>query len=1657
MNFAAGSAPETGPGQAGPSQKSLWLKIGIPAAVLILAGASYYFYQIRRIPNSAGANFILSASDSNTGGISPDAGFILKSSVNLNPAQVGKIVKFQPAISFAVKKNSDGTFLLKPDQPLAQEKIYVATVAQGVADHDYSWAYQVRAPFGVLATTPADRGSAVPINTGVEITFNRERTGDIQSYFKIEPEVRGTFEPNGETMIFKPQQLLQAETIYTVTVKKGLPLADGSESLADDYVFRFQTSGISYPGNYIDFPTDFTEFLPSAKPVLNIYASNDQAVQGSIYQYSDLNQFLDSYKNSRDWDFPWLKGPQDTYFEKQIKPHKLISSFTIKADSRKGILELPSALAPGYYVFDGVVLGHHNLVWLQISALGHYATYSYDNSLVWIYDLSAMQAGSGAELNYQGNKLGTADSNGLVKFATPADLKYDPQQSRLMFSPIKRDYTPKFLIAQKNGYPAYAISLRNINAEQPSSYWQFLATDRPLYQLTDQVKFWGVLKNRDNKPLPEKVQVVLAAPESYDWLGDSTAGSILVSTEVPVQKSGDYQGHLDFKGLDPRYYVVETLVDGRVVSTVSVNVTTYAKPTYQLDVQAEKPAYFAGDQAHFKIHASFYDGSPVSGLKLSYQAGDLSGKISTDGSGNADVLLTIPYDPKGYFPSSFVLNVNPAEAEESGIQSFAFTTVFGPHFLMQSEAHTRENGGIQASVKLNNVDLAKYAEAACKQDSKQCAGAQVPGVNVRAAVHELTWTQKQVGSYYDYISKTVQPIYDYQSNDSIVDIDIETTNGSGEAAFNRQIAVRKDASYSIEFAAIDQFGRTAKDTDYLYFSEGGYDYMSRYSGTGPVAPYLQINGQQYSSDQLSVNDDINLSLVKPQDFKSAANVLYYRFQRNIDNVWISSDPNQHEKFASAFAPEVSYVAVAVTPYGFVPTEPVYAYYKINDSNLDIKIKPDQESFKPGDKVHFSVSVKDKNGNPVSGRINIAVVDKSLLDLAGSLGYYNADTDLLQSLYEYILVPPDTDFTQYSPPADEGDGKGGGGGDDGTPGRVNFKDTAFFNVAQLDSFGTADFQFDLPDNVTQWQITARAFSPDRILGGTASKLVSAELPFFAGATMNGTYLAGDQPVIKVRLGGKSYDPNQNSTAEIKIPELNFSGKTVFSGGVGALQLPKLPAGSFTMQLSASQGPNKDVLSRPFAAVASYFSKPVAVEAALHNGDNGLSGAKDRSTQLFFSDEVKGLYFQELSFQNYLPGFRADQRAAQYFAAKTLHDQYGVGSEPEPLDLSSFIKSDGYALLSYGSADLAATAQLAALLPENVSSLTLRNYFYTTISGRNADVHQTSKALFGLAFLNEPVLQRVEIMKGDPNLNLEDKLYVAAALAKFGDKEAARKMYFDQIRPNFSAENNQLWFNTEKDQTKNIKLTSLGGLLATQLRLGDDAKQIWNFLGKNFPVKDNNYLEKDLIIKEGLGGVDKNYTASFDYTLNGQNKHVDLKNSEGFALTVLPDDLGKIRFSNVRGNISVTSTSVQQAAYADLNSKTAAITRTYLVGGQKTNQFHEGDLIEVQLRLDDNSALKNNDYAVIDHLPSGLKPAEFGSPNFDSGCTYYPDEIRDNSVSFTIAPAYPGSKCKIGNTTTFHYFARISSLGQFKADPAEVFPADDKNDIAVSGSDFVTITP
>ncbi|NLV62221.1 MAG: Ig-like domain-containing protein, partial [Clostridiaceae bacterium] len=247
------------------------------------------------------SGFLLTPVSFDATGIYTDTDFILKTQNDYTVDQIKEMLSLDGGNPIQVAENKQNEFLVTPENEFGPNSLcrFVLTTPE---NEPISWTFQTRRGFTVLGTLPAHQSSYVPVNSGIEIYFSHTGFANPEKYFEISPTVEGRFETSGYTAVFIPKKLEPA-TIYTVTVKKGLPLNGTDQKLAEDYVFAFETEPEQTPGTIAKGTLYYTdilmEFPTNEAPLIPLYiysATNSEkaVVSTKIYKYKNSGDFIEA-------------------------------------------------------------------------------------------------------------------------------------------------------------------------------------------------------------------------------------------------------------------------------------------------------------------------------------------------------------------------------------------------------------------------------------------------------------------------------------------------------------------------------------------------------------------------------------------------------------------------------------------------------------------------------------------------------------------------------------------------------------------------------------------------------------------------------------------------------------------------------------------------------------------------------------------------------------------------------------------------------------------------------------------------------------------------------------------------------------------------------------------------------------------------------------------------------------------------------------------------------------------------------------------------------------------------------------------------------------------------------------------------------------------
>ncbi|MCG0240089.1 MAG: hypothetical protein L6E13_13150, partial [Firmicutes bacterium] len=1701
-----------------------WRRMGRPAAAaalaiaLVLSGVAVSVWG-RKGPGSApawgvgvpvaqAAAITLAPLQADDRGVDPESGFVLESAAPLEEEALRQGLRVEPEISFRLERvDREGRrWHLWPGEPLRPGRIYRFTLAPGhlappagkapeageagdpaPAAGSYRWAFQVRETFRVVGTLPRNAVVGVPVDTGIELIFSHEGYGDPAPYFEITPRVEGRFERRGKVAIFLPAQRLSPGTLYTVRLRAGLPLEGTDEKLAEDVVFQFETErpedqrrtslGVRY---------EFLEFTPRDTPFLVLHRIGAAAADGqrptaavTVYRYPDAAAYARALAR-REALPPWAQATRAAALspvEGLTEALRFTGELVFEEDRILGdVLAFPGPLPPGYYLADIRVGEARGQVHLQVTDLAAYTAVTTTETLVWIHQLStglpaagvrveplptgeeaadeAMGAGETGRAAGAGGTAGTAvtDARGLATLPTP------PHRPLYLLARAPGG-AEAVLITQERDPWRWQSGLDDRPDETPYHYWRYLYLDRPLYKPDDTVHFWGFLRPREEgaRPVPEvEVRVVRT-----DYSGPESRDLVLASTRVPVQRDV-FTGALALPSVRPGWYTVQVLADGVVMHSHWLEVKTYTKPAYRLEVSADRRAVLAGEPITFSVAARFFEGTPVPGLALKYQIHDgattRDGTVTTGPDGTATIRhVTHERPPQSDAETFGHITVVPAGPEEGEIQGY-HPFQFFPRDVAVTASARRVAAGAgegaspagEVTVRLQAVDLrARNAPEATGYEEYR--GAPVPDRPVTLELARVEWEAIERGQTYDFIEKRVIPRYEYRRH--LVQVARHEGRTDGTGTLRHTFPLEKGRTYEVTIRTEDRAGRPVVTTLFL-------------SGDLPVDPGSTYRWYYVDLSRNGPGDGTRFALGEPVTAElwvstetgnaripsRTGGFLFFTARQGLGRAVVSDEPRVSLPFLGTDIPSMTLWAVHFDGRTYHQADRV-VHYNPAAQGLQVTVTPDRPEYRPGDRVVLDVAVADAQGRPVAATVNLNLVDEALYALR------DRNVDFLESLYG-DWMPSGVLFTrgshkvpQHVPVAEQG-GEGDGG-------RHDFRDMAYFATLTTGPDGRARAEFRLPDNLTTWRMTYHAAAEGdpgpalrhapQAASGTLG--IPVRLPFFAEVVLGETYLVGDQPVVTARAYGTALGTGDRVTftatltgpgGRQELGEATAAGHEPVAWTLPRLQQP----GTYSFRVEA-RGPGglSDALERRFTVQETFYLQD-RLDFHLLTPGLRIQGAEEGITTLTFADARRGQYLAVLERLVWAWGHRLERRLGAAVARsllETLLPDPAAGDltaawPEDPPDFSPLryqTPEGGIAPLPYAEADLALTARLADLAADRFDRVALAQYLGSVAAAEDRSRREVIAALYGLAALGEPVLLRIEAFLAAPNLTLDEELDLMLAATALGHHEGVRARFHELLEKHGEAVGPYLRIRPEPKAgaggsagSEEAVLAATARAAVVAARLGEpSALPLFQYAAAEKAEAALLQPELLLAIRDGLAQL-PSAPVSFTYALDGQPVRRELRPGEVFRVALTPDQWRGLEIREVTGEVGLTVAYLtREGAGGAPAGAGASVTREFQVGGRATLEWSAGDLVRIVLRPNLGPDALEGPYEVTDYLPAGLRPVvQPYLRGVRDPKANYPVEVMGQRVTFFY---WPGASQR-----EIVYYARAVSPGTYTAEAPEV---------------------
>jgi hypothetical protein len=1568
-----------------------------------------------------------------------DTGFRL-ASVDATPASVlASRLTVEPSFDFAIQPEADDrTALLTPAEPLLPGTVYRFALAGSGGELLDSWAFQARQPLRVVTTLPDNHASDVPVDTGIEITFDQDGVSDAESHISVTPKTPGRFEQHGRTVVFVPDDKLTPATIYSVTVNRGVTVGSTGEATEKDSRFQFETAATAEPTAALtfEFQNQVFESPISERPIVGLWAFGEEQAPPKtmpieVFRLASLDAGIAAFRALRarpDWSHWSHEGLVDTAGLPRIV------SVDARLNPYRGAfwVQLPHALPAGWYLVQQSTGIRPIQAVLQVTDVAGYLVVSSTRTVVWANDLRTGRPIVGATAASEGTVIDRTDADGLAAGQTPASLlpiasdscahPCDPVvivrtvDGRAIFLPTAQAHD------KLDGYGGVFFW----SADSNPHFWAVLHTERTRYRPTDTANIWGVVRDRDTGNVPAAVTLRLTA-QSWD---DAAARPPVASLTVKPGPIGAFTGSFPLRGLAEGYYTADMQVGSDVVRSTTITVGQIAKPAYRLEIETGRRVYIAGDRIKITVRAKFFEGTPVPGIPLRIN-GLVERNVTTDATGTAvdRTTATTEDNQEGSTPTS--VEVVPARAEEGEIAAASRDFIVFPS-SWTVDAKARLAAGrvrVNGSVHLVAVDrLEKEVASGQGVWDLDPRGAAIRGATVTLRFEELIPVKTKTGTSYDFIEKKVVPDYEYSIDTRAAgSIKVKTAaNGTYSGSIP---AAANGHDYQMTVTVADRDGHVAR-----VLTGASADVPFE---TGQETPSLQLTGA--ATDEpgaFGIGDRVDLTMTDPTTKQAAADgsrYLFFTAQRGIHAASVQSSPRFVTTFKDWAAPNMEIGAVRFTGRGYVGMVSYMAQFRVTDRRLQVDMSVAAAHYAPGDTATVNVRTRSASGAPVAATVIMRAVDEKLFTIGAA-----EQDDPLAELYSSVESGVLGTYGSHRNPRSSREGGGGGdttggGGDD----RDDFRDSLLFKAIVTDANGRGSVSFAVSDDLTSWRVTGSAITQG-LDAGFGSVLVPVALPFFVDASIAPEYLLADRPSVVARTFGAALAADDDATIEVTSTSLPFDSGPIRVKAFAStsVPLPPLRLGTQTITISATTGSGTaartDRLTRSFTVVETHLTQARTAYVELP-ADGPFKGGEGLTT-VVVSDAGAGRYLSLLTDLSAGGGARLDRGLAANIASALLVSRFGsaIGDRDGGFLSSRYQSADGgLALLPYSSPDLELSALVAIVAPNSVDRSRLGSYLRGVVSSVTETRERQTFALAGLAGLGESVLPALQAAAADDELTIRERLLVGLGAAALGDAATARSIAVALIAAHGERFGQQARLRVGSSAADITTATALIAVLSAAL--GDDrAPLFWAYVEGN-PAADRLEVLPAAAYVTHMLDRQSVKAASFAYTVDGTRAVVPLEDGRSFELSLTAPQLASLKIEPIAGSIGVATSWRDQIQPAAVQSDPdVTISRSV----SPSMKLAGADLVTVLLSVKFGPQAASGCYQVTEIVPSGLTPvgllAAWVDPNSEepvqASQAIMPYDQSGSRVYFCADPtARRGS-------VVLRYYARVVTPGTYRWEPA-----------------------
>jgi alpha-2-macroglobulin len=1125
----------------------------------------------------------------------------LKFSQGVDKQSVEGALHIEPAVNISLSWKNDQELTLTAEDAFPPGQIYTLRFAGQINDSE-GFPLPALDPLTVVTPPPirnlrpAEGAENISPNARIQITFDRlmdqEKT---QTALSFDPALEGEFTWDDNTLSFRPNTNLSDFTTYTVTLSTEAAGENGEPVLLEPYSWFFTTSMLGINGQKF---ASFGDYGPNAQVLdldgpraLQFLATEaTKEVTFSIHRLS-LEQFLDRYASG----FRGVAGSERKAIS--LEGTETAAAWAVDTSGKgagwaENVYEsrVPPEIPAGLYILDMKIdetsQGQLILILTRYTLLVKEAK---GEIIVWASDINGGSLpGIDVSIFARDGSLirsGTADAQGVYK----TKVERDPQPL-IVVAQRGGDITVSGLSNEWSGRGGWWWGWWLTPAADPVDYRGYVYTDRPIYRPGQSVYFKAVLRNDDDVvySLPEEeFPVTVRIRDARD--------NVVQTFEMISNALGTVNGEfLLADGAMLGSYFVEAEIGGERFRQI-FKVEDYRKPDYQVSLSPDAAKYTMGDEIRVTIKASYYFGEPVVDAPVVVKRFYLESNYYEWGVSIQGSDQEYTWYPDGGFSLR-------GRTDENGFFTFTVPAdIWEGNEYYDTETNFKETiWGFEAEIddgsrqEVTGFTVVKVANIDQKLEIETGSFLQRPEEPFTVHARAVSLSGAPIAGKPLLLELRRWETNSYRYNTVVQSQDFTTgANGRGSLSFT----INQPGYYQLRVSGEDSRGYAIIRSTwiYAYRGEGSWFYdQSSFRISAEKDSYqpgetatLIIEAQQAGQALLTfergrVHREQFITLTPPvtlvpvQIFESDAPNIFVTV-----NAWESKD-NQlegNEIYQSLSDSKLNSASFSLK-------------VSVSRKKLQVEILPDKERYAPREQAGFTVQVTTEDGRPARAEVSLALVDEAIFALS---------QDLTKPAFEAFYAQRSNRVKTYNSMALTRElflgGMGGGGGDESGGGpRSDFRDTAaWFPALLTDQNGLVHVNVVLPDNLTNWRLTARAVTAATEVGEAILNVITHQ-EIVARPFLPRSLTSGDEVSLSAAVHNYAAEPRTLhvtlSSADVQVLRLSDATTQTVTLAPGEVRLftwkaEALNSGEaqLTLQAAAVEGSGDSIrLPLPISALA-----------------------------------------------------------------------------------------------------------------------------------------------------------------------------------------------------------------------------------------------------------------------------------------------------------------------------------------------------------------------------------------------------------------------------------------------------------------------------------------